>query len=62
MTASDDARDTPPTSTDELLNFERMLDRLLSVPHSIVAERIDAHRERSASNPRRRGPKPKVRL
>jgi DNA repair protein RadC len=62
MSASDNARDTPPISTDEFLNFERMLDRLLSVPHSVVAERIGAHRERSANNPRRRGPKPKVRL
>jgi DNA repair protein RadC len=61
MKASDETRDTPPTSTDEFLKFERMLDRLLSVPHSVVAERIEAHRKRSASNPRRRGPKPKVR-
>lgn len=61
MTAPHDVEDTPPISTDEFLTFERMLERLLSVPHSLVAERIEAHRERSASNPRRRGPKKKVR-
>jgi DNA repair protein RadC len=59
-TASHEARGTSPTGVNEFLNFERMLDRLLAVPHSVVAERVSAHRERSANNPRRRGPKPKV--
>lgn len=40
--------------------FTSLTDRLLSVPKAVVAERIAEHRERAAQNPRKRGPKPKV--
>jgi hypothetical protein len=40
--------------------FARLTDRLLAVPRSVVEQRMAAHREQSAQNPRRRGPKPKV--
>jgi DNA repair protein RadC len=50
----------PAATASEFLNFDRLLDRLLAVPRSVVTERIDAHRRQSANNPRRRGPKPKV--
>ena len=32
---------------------------ILSVPHSVIKQRIDEHREQVAKNPRRRGPKTK---
>lgn len=59
LTASHNARDNPPLSTDAFLNFERMLEHLLSVPHSIVAEHGDVHQVGSAKHPRRAGPGPK---
>jgi hypothetical protein len=40
--------------------FTKLVDRVLSVPHSVVRERIDKHREVSAQNPNRRGRKPKI--
>jgi DNA repair protein RadC len=54
--------DTPSAlpATNEFLNFDRLVERLLTVPRSVVIERIDAHRRQSATNPRRRGPKPKA--
>jgi hypothetical protein len=33
---------------------------VLSVPHSVVQQRIEEHRRAVAQNPRRRGPKPKT--
>lgn len=43
----------------EFATFTKLTDRLLAVPKAVVAERIAAHRERAALNPRKRGPKPK---
>ena len=40
--------------------FTSLVDRLLMVPKSVIVERHAAHREQSAKNPRKRGPKPKV--
>jgi len=39
--------------------FTRFVDRVLSVPHSIIKEREAEYRKQSLQNPRRRGPKPK---
>jgi hypothetical protein len=39
--------------------FTDLVDQVLSVPHSIVQQRIEEHREAAAKNPHRRGPKSK---
>jgi len=39
--------------------FTHLVDRLLSVPRDRIVERMAAHREKAAQNPRKRGPKPK---
>jgi hypothetical protein len=44
----------------EYQNFAKLTDRLLSVPKSVVDERHAEHKEKSAQNPRKRGPKPKL--
>jgi hypothetical protein len=41
--------------------FTRLVDHVLSVPHSEIQKRVKAHRKDAAKNPRRRGPKPKRR-
>jgi len=43
----------------EYERFTNLVDRVLSVPHSAVKERIEEHRRAVAQNPHRRGPKPK---
>ena len=43
----------------EFTAFERLTDRLLSVPREVVNERMKAHKEQAALNPNKRGPKPK---
>jgi hypothetical protein len=45
--------------TDEFANFTNLVDRVLSVPHSVIKQRIEEHREAVAKNPHRRGPKSK---
>ena len=45
--------------TKEFQAFTHLVDRLLTVPKAVVAERVAEHRERAAQNPRKRGPKPK---
>ena len=40
--------------------FASLTDRLLTVPRSVVEQRMAAHREKAAQNPRKRGPKPKI--
>jgi hypothetical protein len=42
-------------------NFESAMKKVLSVPHSEIQRRIEAHRKESAANPNRRGPKRKER-
>ena len=39
--------------------FTNLVDRVLSVPHSEIQKRVEAHRKAAAKNPHRRGPKPK---
>lgn len=43
----------------EFTAFENLTDRLLSVPRKVVEERMKAHKERAALNPKKRGPKSK---
>lgn len=43
----------------EYERFTNLVDQVLSVPHSVVQERIEEHRRAVAQNPNRRGPKPK---
>lgn len=40
--------------------FEGAMKKVLSVPHSVIQQRIEEHRRESARNPHRRGPKPKA--
>jgi hypothetical protein len=40
--------------------FRNLTDRLLAVPRSTIQERLTQQRAVSAQNPRKRGPKPKV--
>jgi hypothetical protein len=44
----------------EFENFDRMVSSLLSVPKSEIIKREQAYKERANANPRKRGPKPKV--
>ncbi len=44
----------------EYSKFNKVLDKLLSVPRAEVQKRIEQHREQAAKNPHRRGPKPKT--
>jgi hypothetical protein len=39
--------------------FTNLVDRVLSVPHSIVKQRVEEQRKQSASSPSKPGPKPK---
>jgi hypothetical protein len=40
--------------------FDNEVKFLLSVPHSTLARRERAYKKKSLANPKRRGPKPKV--
>jgi hypothetical protein len=44
----------------EFNEFTKLVDRVLAVPHSVIKERVEEHRRRSAKNPNRRGPKRKI--
>ena len=42
--------------------FDRLRDamkKVVAVPHAVIQQRIEAHREQAAKNPRKRGPKRK---
>jgi hypothetical protein len=39
--------------------FTSLVDRVLAVPHSVIAKRVEEHRKQAALNPNRPGPKPK---
>lgn len=45
----------------EFQRFDRMMGDLLSVPKSVIDARVAQHKAQAAQNPRKRGPKPKVR-
>ena len=47
-------------SSKEYQAFRDLTDKLLAVPHKTIQERVTAHREASAQNPKKRGPKPKA--
>jgi hypothetical protein len=47
------------TGNVEYDRFTNLVDEVLSVPHSVIKQRIEEHREAVANNPHRRGPKPK---
>lgn len=49
---------SPPSK--EYVAFSRLTDRLLSVPRDVVQQRLNAHREATAKNPNKRGPKRKA--
>jgi hypothetical protein len=49
----------PKDANTEYDNFTRLVDQVLSVPHSVVKQRIEEHRAAAARNPHRRGPKSK---
>jgi hypothetical protein len=40
--------------------FTSLVDKLLTVPKERIHQRMAEHRQRSAENPTRRGPKPKA--
>jgi hypothetical protein len=40
--------------------FTSLVDRVLAVPHSVIAKRVEEDRKRIAANPNRPGPKPKT--
>jgi hypothetical protein len=40
--------------------FTKLVDRVLSVPHTEIVRREKEYREQSARNPKRRGPKRRV--
>ena len=40
--------------------FTLLIDKLLTVPKATIHSRMVEHREKSAQNPRKRGPKPRL--
>lgn len=49
-----------PRQSKEFQAFTSLVEKLLAVPKATIIERQASHREQSVANPRRRGPKPKV--
>ena len=45
----------------EYSTFDRLTRQLLTVSKADLDARVEAHKERAALNPRKRGPKPRVR-
>jgi len=43
----------------EYERFTALVERVLAVPHSVIKQRVEERRKQTASNPNRRGPKPK---
>ena len=39
--------------------FTNLVDRVLAVPHSVIKQRIEEHRKKTALNPSKPGPKSK---
>jgi hypothetical protein len=50
------------TSKSEFDEFTKLVDRVLSVPHSEIVRREKEYQKQAAQNPKRRGPKRKVNL
>ena len=45
---------------DAWTRFREAVGKALEVPHSVIQQRIQEHREQAAQNPRKRGPKRKT--
>ena len=43
----------------EYKRFTRLVDQVLSVPHSVIKQRMEEYKKQVAENPKRRGPKRK---
>jgi hypothetical protein len=48
-----------PATSPEYAAFKGLLNRIMAVPHSVIAEREAEYKRQSALNPNRPGPKPK---
>jgi hypothetical protein len=48
------------THTSEYDAFTRLVDRVLSIPHTEIVRREEEYRKRVEQNPKKRGPKRKV--
>ncbi len=44
----------------EYERFTALVDRVIAVSHSVIKQRVEEHRRRSAENPNRPGPKRKA--
>lgn len=44
----------------EYERFTLLVDRVMAVPHSVIKQRVEDHRKKSAENPNRPGPKRKA--
>jgi hypothetical protein len=40
--------------------FRGAMKKVVTVPHAVIQQRIEEHREQAAKNPRKRGPKRKA--
>jgi len=47
-----------PETSQEYENFKSLLGRVMSVPHSVIAEREAEYKKQADANPNKRGPKP----
>ena len=45
----------------EFEKFDRLVGKVLAVPHSVIQKRLAEYREQADKNPRKRGPKKKKR-
>ena len=45
--------------TEAYQRFAAAMKTIIAVPHSVIQERIEKHRQEAAKNPNRPGPKPK---
>lgn len=44
----------------EYVAFDNLVGKLIAVPKETLDKRLAEHREKSAQNPKKRGPKPKA--
>jgi hypothetical protein len=52
----------PRLASKEFQEFARLTDRLLSVPHHVIKQRIEQYRERAAKNPHKARAETEARL
>ena len=53
-------RELDDNNTPERVAFDNLVDRVLAVPHTEILRREKDYQEQAAQNPKRRGPKRKV--